>query len=47
MITDLGHTAFRVHDLDKTLAFYEILGIREAFRPIRLSIELLMALVRR
>jgi lactoylglutathione lyase len=32
MITDLGHTAFRVHDLDKTLAFYEILGIREAFR---------------
>ena len=32
MITDLGHTAFRVHDLEKTLAFYEILGIREAFR---------------
>lgn len=32
MITDLGHTAFRVYDLEKTLAFYEILGIREAFR---------------
>jgi lactoylglutathione lyase len=32
MITDLGHTAYRVHDLDKTLAFYKILGINEAFR---------------
>jgi lactoylglutathione lyase len=32
MITDLGHTAFRAHDLDRTLAFYEKLGIRESFR---------------
>lgn len=32
MITDLGHAAFACHDLDKSLAFYEKLGIREAFR---------------
>jgi lactoylglutathione lyase len=32
MITDLGHTAFAVHDLDRSLAFYARLGIREAFR---------------
>ncbi len=32
MITDLGHAAFAAHDLDQTLAFYEQLGIREAFR---------------
>jgi lactoylglutathione lyase len=32
MITDLGHAAFAAHDLDRTLAFYEQLGIREAFR---------------
>lgn len=32
MITDLGHTAFRCHDLDKSLAFYALLGIHEAFR---------------
>lgn len=32
MITDIGHTAFRCHDLDKSLAFYALLGIHEAFR---------------
>jgi lactoylglutathione lyase len=32
MITDLAHTAFRVHDLEKSLAFYELLGLRESFR---------------
>lgn len=32
MITDLGHTAFRCHDLEKSLAFYALLGIEEAFR---------------
>lgn len=32
MITDLGHTAFRVHDLDAALAFYAKLGINESFR---------------
>ena len=32
MITDLGHAAFAAHDLDRSLAFYALLGIREAFR---------------
>lgn len=32
MITDLGHTAFAVHDIERTLAFYAKLGIRESFR---------------
>ena len=32
MITDLGHAAFAVADIDTSLAFYEKLGIREAFR---------------
>jgi catechol 2,3-dioxygenase-like lactoylglutathione lyase family enzyme len=32
MITDLGHTAFRCHDLDKSLAFYALLDIKESFR---------------
>ena len=32
MITDLGHTAFAAHDLDRALAFYAQLGIRESFR---------------
>lgn len=32
MITDLGHAAFAVKDIDTSLAFYNILGIREAFR---------------
>ncbi len=32
MITDIGHAAFAAHDLERTLAFYDKLGIREAFR---------------
>jgi len=32
MITDIGHAAFAAHDLDRSLAFYAQLGIREAFR---------------
>ena len=32
MITDLGHTALAVYDLERSLAFYALLGIREAFR---------------
>ena len=32
MITDLGHTAFAAHDVEKTLEFYALLGVREAFR---------------
>lgn len=32
MITDLGHTAFAVHDLERSLAFYAQLGLREACR---------------
>lgn len=32
MITDVGHAAFAAHDLESTLAFYALLGIREAFR---------------
>lgn len=32
MITDIGHAAFGAYDLEKTLAFYEQLGIKESFR---------------
>ena len=32
MITDLGHTAFAARDVEKTLGFYALLGVREAFR---------------
>jgi lactoylglutathione lyase len=32
VITDLGHAAFAVHDLERALAFYARLGLREAFR---------------
>lgn len=32
MISDIGHGAFAAYDLDATLAFYELLGIRESFR---------------
>ena len=32
MITDLGHPAFAAHDVERTLAFYAMLGIEEAFR---------------
>ena len=32
MITDLAHTAFAAHDIERTLAFYALLGINESFR---------------
>jgi len=32
LITQLAHTAYRVRDLDASLAFYAKLGISEAFR---------------
>jgi lactoylglutathione lyase len=32
MITDLGHTAFAVHDMEAALAFYAKLGLKESFR---------------
>lgn len=32
MITDLGHPAFAVYDIERSLAFYAKLGIRESFR---------------
>lgn len=32
MITDLAHTAFAVHDIEASLAFYKLLGLAEAFR---------------
>lgn len=35
MITDIGHAAFGAYNLDATLAFYELLGIKESFRLYR------------
>jgi lactoylglutathione lyase len=32
MITDLGHPAFAARDVDRTIRFYRIFGIEEAFR---------------
>ena len=32
MISDLGHAAFAARDIEKTLTFYKLLGIEEAFR---------------
>jgi lactoylglutathione lyase len=32
VITDLGHPAFAAHNVDRTLHFYGIFGIEEAFR---------------
>ena len=32
MITDLGHPAFAAHDVEKTVAFYALLGVNEVFR---------------
>jgi lactoylglutathione lyase len=32
MITDIGHSAYRVYDVDASLAFYKKLGINESFR---------------
>lgn len=35
MITDIGHPAFAVQDIQRTLDFYALLGITESFRLIR------------
>lgn len=35
MFTDLAHTAFAVHDMDRALAFYAKLGLHESFRLLR------------
>ena len=32
MIADIGHAAFAAHDLERSLAFYALLGIHESFR---------------
>ena len=32
MITDLGHPAFAAYDVERSLDFYALLGIRESFR---------------
>jgi lactoylglutathione lyase len=32
LITDVGHAAYRVYDVDASLAFYKTLGIEESFR---------------
>lgn len=32
MITDVGHPALRVYDIDASLAFYKKLGLDESFR---------------
>ena len=32
MISDLGHAAFAAYDVEKTLSFYRLLGVEEAFR---------------
>ncbi len=32
MITNIGHAAFAAHDLERSLAFYALFGIRESFR---------------
>jgi lactoylglutathione lyase len=34
-ITDIGHIALSCHDLEASIAFYELLGVREAFRLLR------------
>jgi catechol 2,3-dioxygenase-like lactoylglutathione lyase family enzyme len=43
VITDIGHPAFAVHDVDRSLAFYAQLGIHEAFRLNRPDGSLLLA----
>lgn len=34
-ILDIGHPAFGCHDLEVSLAFYELFGIRESFRLLQ------------
>jgi lactoylglutathione lyase len=43
MITDLGHVALAVRDLEASLAFYKTLGIEEAFRLNREDGSLMLA----
>ena len=42
-ITDLGHSAYGVADVDASLAFYELLGIKESFRLHRDDGSLMLA----
>lgn len=42
-ITDLGHSAYGVADVDASLAFYELLGIKESFRLKRDDGSLMLA----
>lgn len=42
MITDLAHTAFAVHDVEASLAFYKLLGLEEAFRLNRADGSLML-----
>lgn len=42
-IVDLGHSAYSVHDVDASLAFYALLGIKEAFRLKRDDGSLMLA----
>jgi lactoylglutathione lyase len=42
-IVDLGHSAYSVHDVDASLAFYALLGIKEAFRLHRDDGSLMLA----
>lgn len=32
MITDIGHIALRTNNLEESIAYYELFGIRESFR---------------
>lgn len=42
MITDVGHAAFAAHDLQRSLDFYALLGIRETFRLHRADGSLML-----
>ncbi|MBF6594752.1 MAG: VOC family protein [Thermaceae bacterium] len=43
MITDLGHVALATHDLKRSLEFYALLGIHEAFRLHHADGQLMLA----
>lgn len=45
MITDLGHAAFAVHDMETALAFYAKLGLTESFRLDRPDGSLMLVYV--
>lgn len=42
MITDIGHPAFAVYDIERSLAFYGKLGISESFRLNHLDGSLML-----